>query len=333
MIVNKIRASVIVPIYNEEEHLFRCVESILMQDFPHDELEILLIDGMSTDATPRMLHELEQRYPAIIRVFVNPKRIQASAMNIGAANAKGEYLVRIDAHAEYPNNYISKCISLIEETGAQNAGCICDTVGRTKAGKVIAMLMTSPFGVGGTSFRTRSSSGYADTVPFGTFCKDYYLKIGGFDERLARSEDNEINYRIRKNGGKIYITADMSVKYFCRDTFGGLLKMAFNNGKWNIIAAKLCPGSMSLKYFVPLVFTLSLIIMPLLGILLSRFFLWAFLCEMALYFALCFVFAFKKTHKVMQLLNLIVLFPAFHISYGAGSLGGIAAVITKKFKN
>ena len=327
---NSLKLSVIVPIYNEERFIETCVASLLAQDFPQEEMELLLVDGASTDRTPELLEKLAREHPSVIRVLQNPKRIQSAAMNLGAKAARGAYLIRVDAHADYPADYFSRCIALMEETGAQNVGCVCRTVGRTEMGECIAMLLTSPFGVGGSAFRT-GKSGWVDTVPFGTFRKDYYESIGGFDERLARSEDNEINYRIRKNGGKIYMTADMATTYYCRETVSALGRMAFANGKWNVIAAKLCPGSMSLKYFVPLAFVLSLLVMPLLC-LVHPVFCWLFAAELALYLGLSLYFALQKTHEFKKLLRLWLLFPAFHIPYGVGSLAGLGSLLTGGWK-
>ena len=328
---NSLKLSVIVPIYNEERFIEACVASLLAQDFPQEEMELLLVDGASTDRTPELLEKLAQEHPSVIRVLQNPKRIQSAAMNLGAKAARGTYLIRVDAHADYPPNYFSRCVSLMEETGAQNVGCIWNTQGKTPKAQMIAMMLTSPFGVGGAAFRTGGKSGWVDTVPFGTFRKDYYESIGGFDERLARSEDNEINYRIRKNGGKIYMTDEMAVTYYCRETVSALGRMAFANGKWNVIAAKLCPGSMSLKYFVPLAFVLSLIVMPFLC-LLHPVFCWLFAAELVLYLGLSLYFALQKTHEVKKLLRLWLLFPAFHIPYGLGSLAGLGSVLTGAWK-
>lgn len=327
---DSLKLSVIVPIFNEERFLESCVASLLRQDFPREEMELLLVDGASTDRTPVLLERLAKAHPDRIRVLQNPKRIQAAAMNLGAKAARGTYLIRVDAHADYPKNYFSRCVALMEETGAQNVGCACNTQGKTPKAQVIAMLLTSPFGVGGAAFRTGGESGWVDTVPFGTFRKDYYESIGGFDERLARSEDNEINYRIRKNGGKIYMTNEMAVTYYCRETVGALARMAYANGKWNVIAAKLCPGSMSLKYFVPLAFVLSLLLMPLLC-LVHPAFGWLFAAELALYVGLSLFFALKKTRDIRKLPFLWALFPIFHISYGAGSLAGLWALLTGRY--
>ncbi len=328
---DSLKLSVIVPIFNEERFIESCVTSLLKQDFPHEEMELLLVDGASTDRTPVLLAQLAKAHPDVIRVLQNPRRIQAAAMNLGAKAARGTYLIRVDAHADYPSNYFSRCVELMEETGAQNVGCIWDTQGKTPKAQVIAMMLTSPFGVGGAAFRIGGKSGWVDTVPFGTFRKDYYEAIGGFDERLARSEDNEINYRIRKNGGRIYMTDEMAVTYYCRETVAALSRMAYANGKWNVIAARLCPGSMSLKYFVPLTFVLSLIVMPLLC-LLHPLFRWLFAAELLLYLGLSLYFALRKTRNLKKLLFLWFLFPAFHIPYGVGSLAGLGSLLTGEWK-
>lgn len=320
-------ASLILPIFNEERYIEHCVRSLLKQDYPLEELEILLLDGMSTDGTMAILRRLEAEFPDNIRVLENPKRIQAAAMNLGAAAARGRYLLRIDAHAEYPASYTSTCIRLLEETEAVNTGCAWRTEARSKMGKTIAKLLTSSFAVGGASFRVGAGSGYVDTVPFGAFRKEFFQQLGGFDERLARSEDNEINYRIRKRGGKIYMTSDIQVTYYCRETVGALAKQAFANGKWTIIASRLCPGSMSLKYFVPLLFVLSLAGMPFLSFL-HPLLAWMFAAELLLYLILALLSAGKKAASLKELLLLTVLFPIFHIAYGIGSLLGVADILT-----
>lgn len=324
-----ILVSLILPILNEERYITDCVRSLRKQDLPAERMEILLVDGGSTDGTPELLRLLEAEDPAHIRVLQNPGRIQAAAMNVGARHARGVYLVRIDAHAAYPENYVSTCIRLLEETGAANVGCAVETRARTEKGKVNAMLMTSSFGVGGSQFRVSTQSGFVDTVPFGAFRKAYLLEIGGFDERLVRNEDNEINYRIRKRGDRCYMTGEVRSVYYCRETVGGLANMAFGNGKWTVIASRFCPGSMSLKYFVPLLFVLSLAVMPVLSALWWGF-RWLFVLELGLYLALALFFALQKTRRVGQLLRLTALFPVFHVCYGAGSICGIWALLRNK---
>ena len=326
-----IELSVVVPIYNEERFIERCVTSLMHQDYPINRVEIMLVDGRSTDSTPRILRELEERYPETVRVFDNPGRIQSCAMNIGMRNARGKYLMRIDAHAEYPDKYFKVCTTLLEEKGADNVGCSWITSSRTDSGRLIAKMLSTSFAVGGSKFRTNAPSGFVDTVPFGTFRTDFLKEMGGFDERLARSEDNELNYRIRKNGGKVYLTNEICTTYYCRETISSLARMAFDNGKWNVIAAYLCPGSMSIKYFVPLAFAVSLVLLPLLSLIDTRV-LFLLGGELALYLFLAARSCRTQTQEALDIAQMVWLYPLFHVSYGIGSLAGIASLFTKDFK-
>lgn len=321
--------SIVIPVYNEEAHIEHCLESVMSQSLPAGSFELIIVDGMSSDNTRQIVSQFASQSSVSITLLENPRRTQAVGFNLGAAAAEGEYLVRMDAHSDYPPQYVARCVELLIEKGVQNAGCACVTVGRTKTGKAIAKLLTSSFAVGGSSFRVGAESGYVDTVPFGTFRRDYFLSIGGFDERLVRSEDNELNSRIRRLGGKIYMTSDLHATYYCRETIPSLAKMAFNNGKWNVLAAHLLPGSISLKYFVPFAFLLSLIIMPALCFL-SPVFCWLFALELLLYFGLAFLSAIKKSNSIVELPLLLLLFPIFHLCYGAGSLVGLLSIVFGK---
>ena len=168
-----------------------------------------------------------------------------------------------------------------------------------------------------------------DTVPFGAFRREVFERYGLYDERLTRNQDNEMNYRIRRGGGKILMSHDIKLAYYCRDTLGGILKMGFENGKWNLITLFLCPGAMSLRHFIPFLFVLSLIALPLLGLLTPWF--WRLLAaEGALYLLLDLLFSAKLSAKsrASYFPLLLLLFVLFHISYGLGSFAGIAVALT-----
>ena len=323
--------SVILPVYNEEKFISNCIESLLHQSFPKKEMEILFIDGNSDDRTVSIITRYSRSDPDFIRVINNPNRTQAYAMNIGIREAKGKYIIRLDAHSDYDEQYISECVRLLETEKYQNVGGIAETCSRTKFGQIVALMMSSRFGVGNSQFRTSSEGGFVDTVPFGAFRKDYLLEIGGFDERLDRNEDNEINYRIRKRGGKVYLSPTIKFKYYCRDSLDGILRMAFQNGKWTVIASKLCPGSMSLRHLIPLIFVLSLITLIPLSFV-SIWFFRILLLELLLYCSLSLIFSLKTHSDMKSIIKLALLFPAFHISYGCGSLFGIVKILGRKYR-
>lgn len=324
--------SVVMPLYNEEKYISGCIESLLQQDYPLENMEWLFVDGMSTDKTKSILLKYEQDYPGLIKVFDNPYKTVPYAMNIGIKNSKGKYIVRLDAHAEYSQDYIRKCVYYLDTTQADNVGGIAETKSKGFVGEAIALMLSSKFGVGNSQFRTNGHSGYVDTVPFGAFRREVFDRWGGYDERLTRNQDNEMNYRIRKNGGKIYLSDEIKFSYYCRDSIKGIADMAVKNGMWNIITMRLCPGSMGIRHFIPLIFLLSLILLPILSFINIRF-LSVFVCELILYVVLDIYFALKTSKKVKYILMVAVLFPIFHITYGFGSITGIVKLLKKEFKN
>lgn len=323
--------SIVMPVYNEEKYIQKCIDSLLEQDYPQDDMEWIFVDGCSTDKTKEIILSYKEKYPKLIYVYDNPNKIVPYAMNIGIQNSKGKYIIRLDAHAEYEKDYFSKCVEFLDNTDADNVGGLAETKARTKMGQNIAKMLSSKFGVGNSQFRTNGKSGYVDTVPFGAFRREVFTKWGGYDERLVRNQDNEMNYRIRKNGGKIYLSDEIKLSYYCRDSIKGINKMARQNGMWNVITMKLCPGSMGLRHFVPLLFVLSVIGLTGLGFL--HWIFWALLgLELFLYLSLDFVFSCKAATKFKDFFSLIFLFPLFHINYGIGSLIGIFKQFSKKYK-
>ncbi len=315
--------SVVIPVRNEQNYLEACFQSILSQTYPKESMELIFVDGKSTDSTYSLLKQYEARFPTLIQVLENPHRTVPYAMNLGIRASKGIYIIRMDAHAEYAEDYISQCVRYLEQSDADNVGGAAITKSKGFLGGAIAQMLSSRFGVGNSAFRTDGKDGYVDTVPFGAFRREVFEKYGYYDERLTRNQDNEMNYRIRKGGGKILMSHDIRLAYYCRDTLRGILKMGIQNGKWNIITLFLCPGAMSMRHFVPFLFVLSLMGLPLLG-LLSPLFWWILAMEGICYGLLDLLFSVSRAQKsrMAYLPILLFLFPLFHISYGLGSCAG-----------
>lgn len=327
-----ILVSVVMPVFNESQYIDKCVKSLLEQDYDIDSMEWIFVDGGSTDDTVKKLELYQEDKPDLITILNNPQKIVPYAMNIGIKNARGKYVVRMDAHADYAKDYISKCIKVLEETGADNVGGVAETKANGFVGENIALMLSSRFGVGNSEFRVDGKSGYVDTVPFGAFRREVFQKYGGYDVRLVRNQDNEMNYRIRKNGGQIYLSNDIHLSYYCRNTVRGICDMARKNGMWNIITMKLCPGSMGIRHFVPLAFVLSLVLLPVLSLIDNLFGL-CFLFEICLYSLLDVWFSVHKSNSIGSFLLLLLLFPIFHISYGVGSIMGIVKLSNNEYRN
>ena len=320
------------PVFNEAEYIDKCVQSLLTQDYALTSMEWIFVDGSSTDNTVQKLEGYQKQYPELIKIKNNPNKIVPCAMNIGIAESKGKYVVRLDAHADYKTDYIAKCVYYLESSEADNVGGVAETKARGFCGNCIAKMLSSRFGVGNSEFRTNGKSGYVDTVPFGAFRREIFSNYGGYDERLVRNQDNELNYRIRKNGGKIFLSDDIHFSYYCRDSVKGISDMAKKNGMWNVITMKLCPGAMGMRHFVPLVFVLSIAGLSLSGFA-SGIFWWLLAVELGVYLSFGIFFSFRLADTVQEFFMILLLFPIFHVSYGIGSLKGIIKLFSKNYRN
>ena len=253
--------TIICPIYNEEKYIARCIESIMAQDYPKDDLEVLFVDGMSTDRTREIIASYLPQC-SYLRVLDNPHKIVPYAMNKGISEAKGDIIMRIDAHTFYEPNYCSAIVKRLKELDAENVGCVCKTDVLNKTPKTLAIreVLSNKFGVGNSAFRTGIDGvKEVDTVPFGCWPKRVFEKYGQYDVRLVRNQDIELSKRIINGGGKIYIIPDTFCTYLARETFSGLAKNNFGNGKWNILTVYYTRQmkSLSLRHFIPLLFVLS----------------------------------------------------------------------------
>lgn len=324
--------SVVMPICNESKYIDKCVQSLLRQDYELKSMEWIFVDGNSNDDTVQKLEEYQKQYSELIKIRNNPKRTVPYAMNIGIAASKGKYVIRLDAHAEYKEDYISKCVYYLENIDADNVGGVAETKSNGFIGNMIAKMLSSKFGVGNSKFRTNGKSGYVDTVPFGAFRRDVFSKYGGYDERLVRNQDNEMNYRIRKNGGKIYLADDIHLSYYCRDSVKGIFQMALKNGMWNIITMKLCPGAMGIRHFIPMLFVMSMVLLGVGGSFI-KYMCWLFWFELCLYMILDVIFSVKQSSSIKEFLILVILFPIFHCSYGVGSIKGLIQLFSKEYRD
>ena len=320
--------SVILPVRNEEKYIRACVASIFAQDYPGEQMEVIFVDGCSEDRTVELLRAQQEEHPQIV-VLDNPKRTVPYAMNIGIAHSRGEVIVRLDAHAEYPPDYIRLSVETLLTYDCDNAGGCCETRGRGFMGSAIAAMLATPLGVGNSTFRLASEDGYVDTVPFGCFRRALFDRIGGFDERMTRNQDNELNFRIRKNGGKIYLNRQIHFVYYCRDTLRGIMKMGLQNGKWNVVTMALVPGSMGVRHFVPMAFVLSTLLLVLLTLLTRSMLFGGLLAlEWGAYLLLDAFYSYTiSREKGWRYLPVeLIVYPAFHFAYGTGSLLGLFAL-------
>ncbi len=327
----KVRVSVVIPIRNEERYIQKCLDSVLEQDFPHDQWEINLVDGDSEDRTVELIQPYLDRYP-FIHLYRNPHKTVQYALNIGIREAAGEIIVRLDAHAEYDRSYVSQCVKTLEETGADNVGGPTVVRGKTPMQKVIAAAYHSPFALGGGKCHDADFEGYADTVSFGAYKKETITRIGMYDERFPRSEDDEMNFRLTESGGKIYITPSIKSVYYPRDNLGALFRQYFQYGVWKVAVIRKHKRPARLSHLVPLCFVLFLLVcIPLACFF--RPFLWLLLGVLGLYVLLDIYFSFTNRYltSFVPRLKLCVVHLVLHLSYGLGFLKGIFQFARAKF--
>lgn len=326
--------SVICPTYHEEKYIGSCIESILKQDYPKDDLEVIFADGMSSDRTREIIREYAKKYP-FIHLIDNPDRIVPPALNRAIEASHGDVIMRLDAHAEYPDNYFSALVNALKNFKADNVGAVCKTDVLNKNNKSLAIreVLSHPLGVGNSAFRTGiNQMQEVDTVPFGCWRKDVFDKYGNFDKRLIRNQDIEFNKRILRGGGKILIIPDTYSIYYARENYSKLAKNNYGNGKWNILTVWFTKqfNSLSPRHFIPLVFLLSLVL-PTIGALFWFPLIWISWASLALYFLVVTLVSVKiRKKKQLKLRYLIPTFFVLHLSYGYGSLIGLLQVPFKK---
>lgn len=319
--------SVICPIYNEEKYIAQFLESLLKQDYPKDDLEIILVDGMSKDGTRDIVARYIDQYP-FIRLIDNPEKIVPYAMNKGIDAAKGDIIMRLDAHASYQPDYFLVLVNGLKRLKAENVGTVCKTDVLHKTPKTLAIreVLGNKFGVGNSTFRTGiDHEQEVETVPFGCWSREVFEKYGKYDVRLVRNQDIELNKRIIRGGGHIYILPDTYCTYLARETYHALAKNNYGNGKWNILTVYYTKlfSSLSIRHFIPLAFVLSLIVPALLSLLWWPFILLSFVTLLAYTGLIGVISAKLAISKHLNFFYLVATFFVLHLSYGWGSLMGI----------
>lgn len=326
--------SIICPIYNEERYIAKCIDSILTQDFPHAEIEVFFIDGMSSDNTRSIVGKYANKYP-FIYLLDNPQRVVPFALNIGIRASKGEVIIRLDAHASYPNNYVSALVSNLVRLKADNVGGVCQTLPTNNNAESVAIAeaLSCCFGMGNSYFRIGATKErLVDTVPFGCFRRDIFDRIGLFDEELIRNQDDEFNGRIVKNGGKIYLIPNIVIAYFARDHFSKVAKMYYQYGLFKPLVNKKLKSPATTRQFFPLFFVIGLVLGAILSVFSTLIFILYIIiivCYVTIGAGLGVKFALKN--RCYQLLYLMpVIFFTIHVSYGWGYLVGLYKLTTKQ---
>jgi glycosyltransferase involved in cell wall biosynthesis len=322
---DKLSISIVIPTLNEEKHIKDCLNSVFSQTYYSKIIEIFVVDGGSTDQTLEIVSKIRSDHPNLYLID-NKKKIQAAAFNIGIDNFKGDLLVRLDAHCTYDLKYIQYCVQYHSSYGYGNVGgrCIIKPGADTNMAKIIAIVSSSPFGLGFATFRVGKKITLTDTIPFGSFTKKVLYDVGKMNESLPRGEDNEYNARIRKSGYKILFDPKIVSHYYSSPDLNTFINKFFTNGFSIGILLRVSKRSVGFRHIIPLVFLIVMIS----GITLSlfnSFFIFAILSLFSVYFLAIFIFGVKRFSKYEIKLIPIYIYVVLllHLFYGAGTMLGL----------
>lgn len=304
--------SVILPVLNEQSHLESSVRSILSQDYK-GLIEVILAIGPSKDKTLEIAERLASADSRVVLVE-NPTGKTAAGLNLALKQTMNPVVVRVDAHAEIPENYLSLIVEVLNKTGAVNVGGVMAAVGKTTFEKSVAGAMRSSFGVGASRFHTGGVAGPVDTVYLGAFRREALIAIGGFDERFTRAQDWELNFRLRENGGIIYFDPRLHVTYRPRSTVGALARQYFEYGRWRRVVSRRHKGTINYRYLAPPIALLGFLASLVLGLLLSPI----LFIPAAIYTVFVLGASIKISSSLQEFFLLLLVLPTMHFAWGAG---------------
>ncbi|HET6992548.1 MAG TPA: glycosyltransferase family 2 protein [Bacteroidia bacterium] len=327
------KIAVVIPCRNEKRYIERCVFSVLNSDYPKENIEILVCDGMSDDGTRDIMWKLISEHPSV-RLIDNEKRTTPFALNLGIKTTnKPDVVIILGAHSEIAPDYIRLCVeNLQKDTSAGCVGGLLENVNEDATSAIIGIAMSSPFGVGNAHFRTGTKAGYVDTVAFGAYRKEVFEKVGLFDEELVRNQDDEFNFRVTKTGFKIVLDPEIRSKYYVRAEFSKLFRQYYQYGLWKVYVNRKHKAVTSMRQLAPPVFVLflfSLVLVPVsfcftsFGIIVAATWILFF----ALYIFGGVLACMKQKAKPAQFPGIIYSFFLLHSGYGTGYLHGILKFI------
>lgn len=316
--------SVIVPCYNEERTIQLLLKALSHQTYPIDKLEVVISDALSTDSTREKIKDFKAETPNLaVRVVENTARTIPAGVNSAASAARGEILVRLDAHSEPNPEYIETSVTLLLEGKADNVGGVWQIHpgADTCIAKAIALAAAHPLGVGDAKYRVSSRAQFVDTVPFGAFYREKFFAIGAFDETLLANEDYEFNARLQQLGGKVYMDPRIISRYHARPNLRKLAVQYWRYGFWKVKMLQRFPDTLRLRQAIPPLFVGSLVFLAVFGIvfpfariiLLGEIIL--YLCALISAGLICMLQKRKKACLLMPAAIIVM-----HFSWGSGFL-------------
>ena len=324
------QVSIILPIKNEANHISNTLDSILSNKIVLNQSEIVIVDGSSKDGTIEIVKEYSNKYK-FIKIFNNPEGIVSTGFNIGLNNAKGQFIFRIDGHCIISDDYIKRCLEVLENNELDIVGGLINTISYGEIGEAIAKAQSSWFGVGGVKFRNIKSnkSTFVDTLAFGAHKRELFLDIGGYDEEMICNQDDEFNFRALQNGKKIWLDTSIISKYISRSNFMSLFKQYFNYGYYKVRGIQKRKQIVAVRHLIPIFFIIGLSFSIFFGYLLNSTIL--FYSVLVPYLLVNIIFSLISSNSILSIPLLFISYGCIHIGYGLGFFIGLLRFITKWF--
>ena len=329
--------TLIIPCRNEAGAIEQCLRSVMAQQGPGADCEIIVADGLSEDGTRQILERLAAAEPRL-RVIDNPQGIASTGLNAALRQARGEVILRLDAHTEYAPDYVRCCLEVLAQTRADNVGGPALTKADGYVQRAIAAAYHSPFAAGGARFHNPTCEGPVDTVPYGCWRRSVFERFGCFDETLVHNQDDEHNLRIIRGGGTVWQSPRIRSWYRPRASLAALFEQYLQYGYWKVCVIRKHKFPASIRHLVPGSFLLALGLLAaasVLSVLTPRPLAtapWLLLWLAGLY-AACLATAALLTARQTDWKLLPVLplaFVCYHFGYGWGFLRGILDFIILK---
>jgi len=307
---------------NEARYIEQCLTSLLNQDYPPGSYEILVVDGLSDDGSREIVFRLAKEHP--IRLLTNPDRTTPAGLNIGVQAARGEIVILLGAHATAAPDFIQQSVRYLQQTDSACVGGPIRTRGETWMARAISLALSSPFGVGNAFFRYAQRELFVDTVAFGAYRREVFDHIGLFDETLTYAEDDDFNYRLRRQGGKILLTPAIRTTYYARTSLPQLWRQYVNYGVGKARAFQKHGRVASWRHLVPASFVLALVGSVLLAALVPKL-VWVLVFTVGSYLLASLLFSvwIAARHGWAYLPLLPVVFLVLHLGYGIGFIWGL----------
>ena len=325
--------SLCVVAYNEEAFLNNLFKDIINQTYDHSKMEIVLVNSASTDNTRSVM----ERFAAskhdfkAITVLDNPRKKQASGWNVAISAAKGDVIIRIDAHSHIPPEFTRLNMKNIGEGEFVSGGvrpCIIEN--DTSWGKTLLDIENSLFGSSFNKCRRGGGKTYVKTMFHAAYRREVFENVGGFNENLLRTEDNEMHYRIRKAGYKLSFDSDIVSYQYARSNLKRMIKQKYGNGKWIGLTLGVAPGCISLFHFAPICFLLGMIAttaLAALGIWQLAALMWSLYGLFAL---VSMALSIAQNGFLLPKLLMPLGFLILHLAYGIGTLVGLVQMPFKR---